>query len=282
MRIDYRLNNKHQLTCRYRKYNWVAIDAFRGKFPFARTDWERPNSTQNFKLDEHAPEQPDQRGRAITHSLDQVFINVFTGTDLYKRSRTGINYPYIFPGKEIPDKIPTMNDRQLHRDRRRPVSGVVARADPHLLQRDDLCERPPHVQGRRVVEYSGEDDFDQINVSAIPGSTNNQNGRFEFLEQPGVAHRTRASPTRRWGCSATTRKSVSARSPSGARSRRTFRPGFLAATSNLTIEGGIRWVFWPPWYSTTNNIAKFDPRSTTRPTRRSSVRGPAGSWQAPL
>jgi hypothetical protein len=28
----------------------------------------------------------------------------------------------------------------------------------------------------------------------------------------------------------------------------------------LTVEGGLRWVFWPPWYSTTNNIANFDPR----------------------
>ena len=25
----------------------MAIDAFRGTFPFARTDWDRPNSTQN-------------------------------------------------------------------------------------------------------------------------------------------------------------------------------------------------------------------------------------------
>ena len=31
-------------------------------------------------------------------------------------------------------------------------------------------------------------------------------------------------------------------------------------TSALTVEGGVRWVYWPPWYSTTNNIANFDPR----------------------
>ena len=31
-------------------------------------------------------------------------------------------------------------------------------------------------------------------------------------------------------------------------------------TSQLTVEGGVRWVYWPPWYSTTNNIANFDPR----------------------
>src|SRR5690606_37129048 len=44
------------------------------------------------------------------------------------------------------------------------------------------------VKGRHTFkagiqfESSGQDDFDQINVSAIPGSTNNQNGRFEFLD----------------------------------------------------------------------------------------------------
>jgi hypothetical protein len=25
----------------------------------------------------------------------------------------------------------------------------------------------------------------------------------------------------------------------------------------LTVEGGVRWVYWPPWYSTTNNISTF-------------------------
>ena len=31
-------------------------------------------------------------------------------------------------------------------------------------------------------EYSGENDFDQINVSGVPGGTNNQNGRFQFSD----------------------------------------------------------------------------------------------------
>src|SRR5688572_17048326 len=30
--------------------------------------------------------------------------------------------------------------------------------------------------------------------------------------------------------------------------------------ANLTVEGGLRYVVWPPWHSTTNNIANFDPR----------------------
>src|SRR5439155_1245456 len=41
---------------------------------------------------------------------NNAFINVITGNALYNRSRTGINYPYIFPAnKEIADKIPTIS-----------------------------------------------------------------------------------------------------------------------------------------------------------------------------
>jgi len=38
------------------------------------------------------------------------------------------------------------------------------------------------VKGGVAIEYSGEDDFDQINVNAIPGGTNNQNGQFAFRD----------------------------------------------------------------------------------------------------
>ena len=38
--------------------------------------------------------------------------------------------------------------------------------------------------------------------------------------------------------------------------------------ANLTIEGGFRYVIWPPWHSTTNNIANFDPASTIPTSRR--------------
>ena len=47
IRFDYRLNNANQFTFRYSRYNWMAIDAFRGDLPFARTDWERPNFTHD-------------------------------------------------------------------------------------------------------------------------------------------------------------------------------------------------------------------------------------------
>ena len=92
---------------------------------------------------------------SYTYSLDQVFINVFQ-SDLYKRSKYGITYPYIFPdNKEIPDKIPTITIANFTEIDGGPYPVFVAGADPHLRRRDDLGQEPPHVQGRRRVRVLG-------------------------------------------------------------------------------------------------------------------------------
>ena len=71
-----------------------------------------------------------------------------------------MNYPYIYPGKEIEDKIPTINidsfttmtaDR-IPRHRR---------AHPPVDRRADVGEGPAHDEGGRRGEYSGEDGFDR-------------------------------------------------------------------------------------------------------------------------
>ncbi len=36
-----------------------------------------------------------------------------------------------------------------------------------------------------LFERSGQNDFDQINVTGVPGGTNNQNGRFSFTDNRG-------------------------------------------------------------------------------------------------
>src|SRR3954469_19936455 len=109
IRFDYRYNANNTFSYRYGKYNWTAVDAFRGTFPYARTDWDRPNTTQTASWTS-AISNKLLNEFSFTKSLDEVFINVFQGTDLFVRSKYGINYPYIFPeNKEIPDKIPTIS-----------------------------------------------------------------------------------------------------------------------------------------------------------------------------
>ena len=155
IRFDYRLNAKNNFTYRYGKYNWTAVDAFRGSFPYARTDWDRPNTTQTASWTSTITSTLIN-DLTYTNSLDEVFINVFRGTDLFQRSKYGINYPYIFPeNKEIEDKIPDDHDRQLHRDRRRPVSVLFAWSDPDPDRHDDVGQGTSHVQGRRRVRVLG-------------------------------------------------------------------------------------------------------------------------------
>jgi hypothetical protein len=260
IRLDYRLNNNNQIMFRFQRSNWVAIDSFRGTFPFARTDWERPNRTETFNWTSTIKSNLINEF-SYAHSLDQVFINVFTESGLHKRSRTGINYPYIFSGKEIEDKIPTVNIDS-------PWTGLDGGPYPassegpiHTFSNTSTLVKGRHTFKAGVVfEYSGEDDFDQINVSAIPGGTNNQNGQFAF----------RNSATARSG-NAMADMALGVYTDYAELGERAFTKWRSLATdifiqdswkprSDLTIEGGVRWAIWPPWYSTTNNIANFDPR----------------------
>jgi Carboxypeptidase regulatory-like domain len=262
IRLDYRVNDRHQLTYRYSNQNWVAVDAFRGTFPFARTDWDRPNSTQI--LNWTATFSSNLLNElSYTHSLDEVFINVFTESGLYQRSRTGINFPYIFPGKEIDDKIPTISVTGLSEIDGGPYP-ASSQGPIHTVSNVTSLVRGRHtLKAGIVMEYSGEDDFDQINVLAIPGGTNNQNGRFEFLDGRGVSAGGTGVGIANMALGLFSNYAeLGERAFTKWRSLATdilFQDSWKP-TGNLTIEGGLRWVFWPPWYSTTNNIANFDER----------------------
>jgi hypothetical protein len=261
IRLDYRFNERNQVTFRYSKYNWVSVDAFRGTFPFARTDWDRPNSTQNANWTSTiSPTLINEF--SYSHSLDQVFINVFTETGLHKRSRTGINYPYIFPAnKEIEDKIPSVTIAS-------PWTGIDGGPYPsssqgpiHLVSNATTWVTGRHtVKGGVAIEYSGEDDFDQINVNSIPGGTNNQNGQFDF--QNSTSARSGLAVSDMALGMFNNYAELGQRAFTKWRSVATdvFLQDSWKPSSNLTVEGGVRWAIWPPWHSETNNIANFDPR----------------------
>jgi hypothetical protein len=259
IRFDYRMNNNNNFAYRFTRSNWVAVDAFRGAFPFARTDWERPNWTStaswvstltNTLVNEFV----------YTYSKDEVFIDVFTEDGVHQRSKYGINYPYIFQEKEIFDKIPTVSLSPFNEIDGGPYPAYSA-GPIHTWANTTTWVKGRHTfKGGLVLEYSGEDDFDQINVSAIPGGTNNQNGRFEF--QDGRAGGTGLAMANAALGLFSNYAELGERNYTQWRALATdlFIQDSWKPTSKLTIEGGVRYVIWPPWYSTTNNIANFDPR----------------------
>jgi hypothetical protein len=260
VRIDYRINDKNQVTYRYSKFSWKSIDAFRTGLPFARTDWDRPNSTQNFNWTSTITSNLINEF-SYSHSLDQVFIGVFKESGLYKRSRTGVNYPYIFPAnKEIEDKIPTVNIDNFQTIDGGPYPSS-SEGPIHLVSNATTYVRGRHTfKGGVAIEYSGEDDFDQINVQAIPGGTNNQNGQFAFRNSSSARTHLGISDMALGIFQDYAELGQRAFTKWRALATDVFIQDSWKPRTNLTIEGGLRMPFWPPWYSQTNNIANFDPR----------------------
>jgi hypothetical protein len=258
IRFDFRPDNTNQFTFRYSHYDWTAVDAFRGNLPYARTSWDRPNTTLTANWQSTLTNNLINEA-TFTYAHDYVYINVYTQGGLYQRSRYGITYPYIFQAKEIADKIPTVTLPGFQTIDGGPYPS--SSDGPIYTWQDSLT----WVKGRHtvmagvIVEYSGENDFDQINVNATPGGTNNQNGAFTFSDNTaggtGLAVANAAIGLFNNYAELGQRNFT----PWRALATDVFIQDSWKPTAKLTIEGGIRWPFWPPWHSQTNNIANFEP-----------------------
>jgi hypothetical protein len=118
-------------------------------------------------------------------SLDDVYIPVNKSEIGFNRQDLPdpITYPYLFAGKDIPGKIPTVS---LNDNFYSLAGGPYPShsSGPIYTFSDSITK----VWGNHTIkagvyfEYSGENDGDQINVSTVPGGSNNQNGNFVFTD----------------------------------------------------------------------------------------------------
>ena len=220
IRFDFRVNKDNQVTYRYSKQNWVAIDAFRGTFPFARTDWDRPNTTQNINWTSTLSNNLINEF-SYSYSIDQVFINVFTESGLYKRSRTGINYPYIFPDRKmIEDKIPTVNIDTFTGIDGGPYPSS-SQGPIHVFSNATTYVKGRHTfKGGIAIEYRARTTSTRSTSTRFPAARTTRTARsISAIARP--PDRVWAWRTWPWAFSPTTPRSVSARSRSGGRSRPT-------------------------------------------------------------
>ena len=246
IRFDYRLNDEEPVQLPLRQVQLEGDRRVPRHVPLRAHRLGSAQHDPDGELDEHDLATTSINEFGYTYALDEVFINVLRGTRPLQAQQVRHQLPVPLPGEQG-------DRRQDPDDHRSPASAEIdggpypsssRRADLHLHQRDDLGRRAAtRSRPASSFEYSGEDDFDQINVQPIPGSTNNQNGRFEFANSTAGAHRRSASRTPRSACSPTTPRSASAPSPSGARSATDlFVQDSWRPTSKLTVEGGVRWV----------------------------------------
>ncbi len=257
--VDYYPTEKHQFRFRFQLYHGVFPDAFRGGTDRAPATLDRPNQTATINwVWTLSPTWIAET--VVAGSRDQVFISVQTEGDRYKRSIYGINYPYIFPGaqKEISDKIPTVDWDAFNGLDGGPYP---SQSTGPIYQ---INQNWTNIRGNHTIKFggyferAGQNDFDQINVSGVPGGTNNQNGRFVFSNSTpggtGVAIGNAAIGIFDTYAELGTRSFT----PYRGHMFEWFVQDSWKVTPKLRVEAGVRNTIVQPYYSLWRNMVVFD------------------------
>jgi hypothetical protein len=257
--IDYYPNEKHAIKFRLALYNFIDTSAFRAGTDRAPQIIDRPNQTTSINWTwTVSPTWISET--LIAGSRDQVFIFVDTRGNKFQRSQYGINYPYIFPQKEIFDKVPTISgvDQFVEID----GGPYPASSTGPIYQ---FSNHWTNIRGNHTIKFggyferAGQNDFDQINVSGTPGGTNNQNGRFVFSN--GTAGGTGVAIGNVAIGLFDTYAEIGQRSftPYRGHMFEWFAQDSWKATPKLRLEYGLRHTIIQPYYSLWGNMVVFDP-----------------------
>jgi hypothetical protein len=197
-----------------------------------------------------------------TVSLDDVYIPV-DGAHFLDRTTVGINYPYIFPsGKLIPTRIPTVNLSSFSQLSGGPYPSHSAGPIYNISEKLTWVKGSHTIKFGMLYEKSGENDNDEINVSACPTCTNNQNGQFAFSD-------TRSGlPTSGVAVANTALGLFDTYSELGQRAYTIFRgsmwEGFAGdswkVSQKLHVDYGVRYTVNVPYHALWGNMAAFDPK----------------------
>jgi predicted heme/steroid binding protein len=257
---DFNITDKQRLQFRRMNYAFWEYQPLDGGTNETPKFFNRPNQTNS--LNHVWTVSPNKVNEFLaTVSLDDVYIPVDQANFL-DRTTVGINYPYIFPsGKLIPTRIPSVNMNAM--------SGLSGGPYPSHSAGPiyDISDSFTWIHGSHTMKFgalyekSGENDNDEINVSACPTCTNNQNGQFSFTD-------TRSGqPTTGVAAANAALGLFDTYSELGQRAFTIFRgsmwEGFAKdtwkASQHLTIDYGVRYSVIVPYHALWGNMIVFDP-----------------------
>jgi hypothetical protein len=262
--VDMVPSDRHRIAFRKMGFKYVEYQPFDGGSDRTPKFFNRPNQTNS--LNWVWTVRPTIVNEALaTVSLDDVYIPVDTA-HFFDKGKAGINYPYLFPeGKEVPTRIPdvVLGSGGFYNLTGGPYPSHSA--GPIYTFSDTLS----WIRGSHTFKFgfayekSGENDFDQINVSGVPGGTNNQNGRFAFSDT-----RTGGGATSGVGIGNAAMGLFDVYAEIGRRSYTLYRGGMYEAFASdswkvspkLHLDYGVRWSVIVPYRALWNNMDVFDPK----------------------
>ncbi|HKW97587.1 MAG TPA: carboxypeptidase regulatory-like domain-containing protein [Bryobacteraceae bacterium] len=257
---DLNITDKQRVQFRRMNYSFFEYQPLDGTPGETPKYFNRPNQTSS--LSHVWTISPTKVNEFLaTVSLDDVYIPVDRAHFL-DRTTVGINYPYIFPqGKLIPTRIPTANITNFN--------GLTGGPYPSHSSGPifDISDSFTSVMGNHTLKFgylferSGENDNDEINVSACPTCTNNQNGQFNFTDtRSGHPSTGVAAANAAMGLFDTY-------SELGQRAYTIFRGSMHEAfaqdswkvTQKLHVDYGFRYSVIVPYSAQWRNMIVFDP-----------------------
>ena len=259
--IDFLPTTKDTFKWRGSMFNYIDVNPFQTGFTFSSRIFDRPNQTTSLNWT-HVFNPTTILETLLTASRDQVFIRM-TDSTAFDRGTYGINYPYVFgsASKDRPNKLPAIGLPGFAGYTGSPYpsnsTGPIYVASTNLTK---ILAAGHTLKFGFLVERSGQNDYDQINVQGVPGGTDNQNGRFEFSDtRPGGSGLAIGD---------TALGLFNNYAEIGTRSFTPYRgnmyEGFAQdewkATSKLKVVYGLRYTVVQPYYSLWGNMTVFDRR----------------------
>ena len=260
---DYIPNEKNHIAIRRADFSYTENQPFNGSSGLTGILWNRPNQTNSVAWT-YTVSPTMVNELTATASADRVEIAANLADAGYNRNQFGINYPYIFPnGKDVPTKIPTINlNDNFYGLNGSPYPSHSS--GPIYTISDSLSK----VWGNHTIKAGisfqdlGENDEDQINVSTVPGGSNNQNGTFNFTDS-GIGRTSGASIANLALGVADSYTEIGPRAYTAWRSQQW--EGFLQdswkVNSKLHIDYGVRFTIIEPNIPLWGNASYFDPAS---------------------
>jgi hypothetical protein len=182
--VDWVINDRQKLEYKRQNATYYEYQPFDQGSGLTGKYFIRPNQTNVLGWTWTISPSMINEARA-TLSLDNVYIPANLALAGFNRSTLGINFPYIFPAaaKAAPGKIPTASVQ----DSFYSLAGgpyPSHSSGPIFTAWDSFTKvwGNHSLKAGYYLNYQGENDNDQINVSTVPGGASNQNGTFVFTD----------------------------------------------------------------------------------------------------